>query len=183
MTTRRPPQDGARPGCTQRPLGQGEVCAWALPRGLQKQGQLNTPANRVVCTELGVGGGKGTPVPAWLPRAAPTLSPPGGAGCPSIAWAGRSQPPGEAWSRPASPWPSAGRSFRTTSQGLQIQPFSRSANLMIPISFKTHTFPPAPACSAKREGWSALGAHRGRCEARQVLRPGRCTHGSGPEPW
>ena len=46
------------------------------------------------------------------------------------------------------------------SQGLQIQPFSCLANLMVPINFKTHTFPQAPASSAQCPGWRARWGHR-----------------------
>lgn len=53
------------------------------------------------------------------------------------------------------------------SQGLQIQPFSCLANLMVPINFKTHTFPQAPASSAQ------CSRSRARWEHRQARRCGR----------
>lgn len=53
-------------------------------------------------------------------------------------------------------------------QGLQIQPFSCLANFMVPINFKTHTFPQAPASSAQCSGWRARQGHR------PVHRCGRC---------
>lgn len=67
------------------------------------------------------------------------------------------------------------------SQGLQIQPFSCLANLMVSINFKTHTFPQAPASSAQCSGWRAYRqARRCRCLGQPDSRTGRsCSAGGG----
>lgn len=144
------------PGQASPRRPQSLACVSAHPRGLGRADSTQHPANCIVFTEMGIE--REGREPQFLEEGVllggfhvlrQTPSPPRDTGCPSIKWTVKHRLLG----RPEAGWTAPGRSLGRASQGLQIQPFSCLANLMVPISFKTHTFPQALASSAQRAVW------------------------------
>lgn len=172
----------------RRPQGQGWELGMSPPRGSGENSFNPAPLQTVLAAQSWVWRGKegalGPGEGPWLPRAASrplhllgtqgTIHLTGRQA--TASWRGL-KPAGQPLAKAL-----ADHSGRA-SQGLQIQPFSCLANLMVPINFKTHTFPQAPASSAQCSGWRARWEHRQarrcRCWGQPASRTGRSRSAGG----